>query len=236
MEENEILSEKILGPVAEASRLSVFVASRGQRYSGALMVVGRAVNGWKEISPTEISSPDRRRRYVSTLSGVQDDQCPMQWVRDSWGKRGGYNTARSAFWRVIKDVMRSCAPAARRDWPSHLVWSNLYKVSPSEGGNPSGQLQQVQLEGCKALLKLEIESFAPARLLFLTGWDWAAPFLTESDVDRTPLGTHVQATGHWPVGERQSRVVVANHPQGKPHKEWVSEVLAAFEATPAPAA
>ena len=35
-------------------------------------------------------------------------------------------------------------------------------VAQREGGNPSGRLQQVQFEGCKALLKLEIESFAPA--------------------------------------------------------------------------
>ena len=71
MEENEILSEKILGPVAEASRLSVFVASRGQRYSGALMVVGRAVNGWKEISPTETTAV-RQRSQRSPERSVSD--------------------------------------------------------------------------------------------------------------------------------------------------------------------
>ena len=236
MEQNEILSEKILRPVAEAHTLCAFLALRGRRYRGELMVVGRAVNGWKEISPIEMSSPDRRRQFVNAAGSVQNDQCPMQWVLDSWGNERGYNTARSAFWRVIKDVVHSCAAETESDWPSHLVWSNLYKVAPSEGGNPSGSLQQVQFEGCKALLKLEIESFTPARLLFLTGWAWAAPFLAESDVSPTQHGTHVQATGHWPVGERQSRVVVASHPQGKPHREWVCEVLAAFGATPAAAA
>ena len=244
MEQNEILSEKILRPVAEARApephtLCAFLALRGRRYRGELMVVGRAVNGWRNsISPIEMSSPDRRRQFVNAAGSVQNDQCPMQWVLDSWGNERCYNTARSAFWRVIKDVVHSCAAETESDWPSHLVWSNLYKVAPSERGkgNPSRLLQKVQFEGCKALLKLEIESFAPARLLFLTGWDWAAPFLGESDVSPTQHGTYVQATGHWPVGEHRSSVVVARHPQGKPHRKWVREVLEAFGATPAPAA
>ena len=69
------------------------------------------------------------------------------------------------------------AEHSSNDWSSHLVWSNLYKLSPRDGGNPSGRLQNIQLDGCRALFNLEVETYRPGRLLLLTGWDWAEPFL-----------------------------------------------------------
>ena len=197
MEQNEILSEKILRPVAEAHTLCAFLALRGRRYRGELMVVGRAVNGWKEISPIEMSSPDRRRQFVNAAGSVQNDQCPMQWVLDSWAMKGVTTphaphsgaSSRTSSIRARPKLNRLAIP---------LGLVQLVQGAPSEGGNPSGSLQQVQFEGCKALLKLEIESFMPARLLFLTGWAWAAPFLAESD--RLPHPTRHPRSGDGPLG------------------------------------
>lgn len=42
---------------------------RGQRYNGALMAIGRAVNGWDaEISPAELQQPERRMAFPASSS------------------------------------------------------------------------------------------------------------------------------------------------------------------------
>ena len=230
-----ILSEEILRPIGEASgmpKLCGFLACKGKLYDGGLMVVGRAVNGWAgDISLGEIASAENRQRFAKEVVGSsQGGNGPMQWVLDGWGSTTGYNTNRSAFWRVIKQVTREvCTGANEDDWASHLVWSNLYKVAPSEGGNPTEQQMEAQFEGCKKLLQREIEDFAPSRMLFLTGWGWAKWFLEELGV--VPAKTaHVEATGRLRTGEgRSCATVVASHPQGKPQEPWVAEVLAAFK-------
>jgi len=54
-------------------------------------------------------------------------------------------------------------------WSSHLAWTNLYKVSPAAGGNPGAALQLAQRQSAIELLKLEVEQFAPRRVLAMTG-------------------------------------------------------------------
>ena len=252
---NHILSEDILRPIGEASgmrskpRFCGFLACKGKLYDGGLMVVGRAVNKWRGCIPFEAiasrdDSCDERGRFAKEVAdGGQDEVCPMQWVLECWARpRGttrredppeGYNTKRSAFWRVIKQVTDKVRiGASEEDWASHLVWSNLYKVAPKKGGNPTRKQMKAQFGGCKELLWREIDDFAPSRLLFLTGWeDWAKPFLQECGEVALAEGTHVEATGRLRTREgRSCATVVANHPQGKPEGKWVKEVLAAFEA------
>ena len=138
----------------------------------------------------------------------------MGWVKD-------YS---SAFWRVIREVMKGLEIASENDpWFSYLVWSNLYKVSPAEGGNPGNKLCCIQLKGCKSLFDTELDIYRPSRLLLLAGWDWARDFVTNDCRTHNNAG-FVEATGR----RRKTRIVVARHPQGKPEAEWVKDVLAAF--------
>ena len=244
-----ILSEEILRPIGEAKGMRSkpefcgFLACRGKLYDGGLMVVGRAVNKWRGcISFEDIASAENRQRFVKDVAdSAQGGDCPMQWVLACWGRpRGatrrkdppkGYNTKRSAFWRVINQVTRKvCTGVREENWPSHLVWSNLYKVAPSKGYNPTVRQMNAQREGCKKLLRLEIEDFAPSRLLFLTGWDWAQPFLQEWGDVVPAEDTYVEATGRLRTGKgRSCAMVVARHPDRKPGAPWVKEVLAAFD-------
>lgn len=63
----------------------------------------------------------------------------MLWVKDGWGATDRYNTKRSAFWRAVRGVVEGLgiSDVEHDTWSSHLVWSNLYKLSPADGGNPS---------------------------------------------------------------------------------------------------
>lgn len=233
--ERRILERGLLRPVSRAAnRLSKkeivgFMAAKGNRYNGQLMVVGRAVNGWTDdtISPSQLAESDKRRRYsevVKRNSSGSSKACPMKWVKDYWQKPKGYNTKRSAFWRTILRVMEGLEIASENDpWSSYLVWSNLYKIAPAEGGNPGNGLCDIQLNGCISLFETELDIYQPSRLLLLAGWDWAEDFVENYCQIRHNAG-FVEATGQ----RGEASIVVAKHPQGKPEGEWVTDVLAAF--------
>lgn len=219
-----------------------FLAMMGAMYKNDLMIVGRSVNGWADgILPSALQNKGKATKYAqdvqNSVSG--NGMCPMMWVSKCWGSKGGYNTKRSAFWRVVRLVVenKGIANVKCPGWPSFLVWSNLYKVSPSGGGNPGETLCRAQFEGCVDLLKAEIEEYRPKRILFMTGLNWVSDFfegfkgrgvIVQSK--RSPRGyVYVEDSGSisLPDGYTTS-YVVAVHPQGKPEDDWVKEVCACF--------
>lgn len=135
---------------------------------------------------------------------------------------------------MIKQVSRHFGIPEENDgkyWPSYLVWSNLYKLAPAGGGNPSNKLCDIQEEGCIRLLKHESAEFAPKRILFLTGWNWAGPFVDKVAADYSRGTDLVEAYGYLASTNQTGapQLVVAQHPQSKPEANWVEQVIAAFE-------
>lgn len=238
IEEKNILATQILPAIgASYSRLPLsdltgFLAMSGHLYQNGLMVVGRAVNGWTDgVSPATLLVPANAHTYANkVLETVTGANCPMNWVSDCWGADIDYNTRKSAFWRAIRAVVHGLriADVLLPQWPSHLVWSNLYKVAPAAGGNPNATLCSLQLSGCIDLLRLELATYTPTRLLFLTGMDWANPFLSllGVPVQKNPAFQYVEGFGQANLpGGYQVNFAVASHPQGKPETPWVNEVL-----------
>ena len=243
--ERTILDQDILLPVGKTElrssaeqKLVGFLAMKGARYNGKLMVVGRAGNGGfaDGIALSALASPSEcvphSREVLKKSNG--DGACPMQWVNER-------RKDNSAFWRVIRQVVERLDIVGGEDfdntWPSHLVWSNLYKVSPAEEGNPGVRLCSVQWEGCKKLLEHEIKTYKPVRLLFLTGWEekYGAEafldFLPEGDIQPFDDKDFVKASGFTRVcaPDIRTRVVVAVHPQGKKEDKWVEDVVAELQ-------
>jgi hypothetical protein len=67
----------------------------------------------------------------------------------------------SPYWRVIGRIIRrihGLGPESE-NWSSLLTWSNLYKVAPAQGGNPSGRLMAAQFEKAYEILCREITGF-----------------------------------------------------------------------------
>jgi hypothetical protein len=163
----------------------------------------------------------------------------MRWVTDLWGtqkdsiRSAEYNTAGSPFWRAVKGIAArlNVADVKEASWPSHLAWTNLYKIAPSDAGNPRNRLCDAQFNACASLLKAEFQIYRPKKVVFLTGKDWADAFwarisplhpLTAADSGL------VEATGSLDLFSQRIRVVIAKHPQGKNEEEWVRCVAAAF--------
>jgi hypothetical protein len=208
--------------------LTAFWPMTGSAYSGGLMVVGRAVNGWIDnIAAPELANATARAQLRASMRRTAEGhgQCPMRWVTDAWGRQGGYSTATSAFWRHIRTVLSAIEPASAGDprWSSRLSWTNLAKIAPAVGGNPGGPLLQVQREMGPVLLARELQEWNPSRVLVLTGRWWFEPF-----------ADYLGLTADWQAGlvegvadDGSRRWVIAPHPQGKPRRLH-AEVISAF--------
>jgi hypothetical protein len=167
----------------------------------------------------------------------------MLWVIDQWGMENArrlwehqgydgqpYSTAKSAFWRVIKKIVVDGLRIGDNDtWPSHIVWTNLYKIAPAKGGNPKGHLREMQIEDGRLLLETEVKHFGPRRILFITGFKWVEPFICGmfADVRGHRGGGFIEASGVSPTG---IRVVVATRPDRRPEAMWSQAVVKAFSA------
>ena len=217
------------------NRLTGMLAVRGLHYTRELMVVGIAPNGYCcEPTAAELTDQNVREIFESCVADLSRGD-PMRWVIDYWGAGKFYNTRRSAFWRVIRNTLRDLEICDVKNeyvpWSSHLVWSNLYKVSPADGGNPDNALKDIQLPLCKKMLRLELNEFKPKRLLFLTGDDRSNEFLKDrwfkrSSQIRNSAYDYVENFG---LLRKSIKFVVACHPQGKPEEDWTNEVVRAFE-------
>jgi len=232
---NEILSNignniSKLGRSKSNEVLTGFIAMQGNKYNKELMVIGRSVNGWRGSIPLDkLSDVKEREKFAEK---VFNSDCPMLWVTDNWEKSEVYNTKLSAFWRVIRETIIQLNTEINIEnfdvsqWPSYLVWSNLYKVSPNEGGNPKDPLCRFQLPGCIKMLKFELETYMPKRVLFITGMDWAEEFLDGLGAKwNNNNSTYVKSYGqHCLPINHQFKFVVAIRPERKNEEEWVTDV------------
>ncbi|KWT90124.1 hypothetical protein [Candidatus Magnetominusculus xianensis] len=165
----------------ENLKLNGFLSMEGSNYNACeeirLMVVGQAPNGWGDV----IDCPSGGGIYSRVKDSVTErihGKCPMSWVNlcdlspisprfPLMAIGPHYPAAGIDFWAVIKCV--ACGLGFKcDDWYSYIVYSNLYKLSPSGKGNPKGCLKRAQLYDCIKMLKLEIETYKPTHLLFLT--------------------------------------------------------------------
>lgn len=232
---NAALAAAAYAPSAPDWPVCGFLASVGWNYDRTLMVLGRAPNGWASgWSPDALTSVEAAERFASeTLDGVQrptGSSGPMNWVAEQWGASEGYSTARSAFWRVIREVYAGISEHAKEpsDWSDHLAWSNLYKLAPEDGGNPSETLSSLQFATCLRMFRTELDEFAPRHVVILSGWGWARPFI-EPTCDWSPGEGHVEAAARYSHDDDSvSKVVVAPHPQGRSESPLAQAVIAAF--------
>jgi hypothetical protein len=221
---------------------SGFLAMIGGDYRQQLMVYGRAVNGWGNNPQLLRSLADdvtasRFAQVALADAGRENGECPMLWVTELEGAATNedgtprYNTNKSAFWRVVKATIGrlGIADILESNWPSSMVWSNLYKIAPDDGGNPSARLCNAQLRECIELFAAELSLYCPRRIVLATGLDWAEPFLAENGIAYSTASDSRFVEAHGEVSLCDGHTccfVVAPHPQGKPEGEWVDAVVA----------
>jgi hypothetical protein len=216
--------------------LVAFAGLKGQNYKHELLVIGRAANGWRseyDLTCDDLMHADFVESLVAGLFSQNSPCYPsMTFVTDYWGaakavKHHANNMRKKAFWRVVKEVVGGLRIANVEDdsWPAYIAWTNLYKISPCAGGNPSDPFCDAQLGSCVKILKEEVMLWNPRRILFLTGLNWADQFLEElgfvQESDKTS-SNEIQAIGRLLNG---TKVLVLPHPARKPEDPLVEAAI-----------
>lgn len=187
--------------------LTAFLGIRGGRKQGGLAIIGRAPDGWVGgWRPSEFRNPDVRQEVLASLE-----------ERTDLGRMAGRTTM---FWQVARAVANALEERDGGDstWTDSVGWTNLFKISPAKGGNPSKGLRILQEPLCVQILATEIFLWRPSRILCLTGLSWPAPFLTSIGQTNLTVTDNevVRATARLRIpGRIEIPVVVAEHPQGK---------------------
>jgi hypothetical protein len=188
-----------------------------------ILFVGKAVNGWVNAeTDIDVLFGNSNERIIA-----RNDQ--MKWVHDLEGSNEDYNTKKSAFWRVIKKISNNYFPSK---WYSHVAWSNLCKIAPFKGGNPSDRLYDEQLDSCLKILQKEIEILSPrVVVMFTSGWE--KDFLFYLNDNNKPTS---EKTVEWNGYEtnlykiKGFNYIASPHPQGKPEDKHVNVIIDLIES------
>lgn len=205
-------------------RLNAFWPQQGPDYDGELCLIGRAPNGQHKDTHFDVREATtesgrreiltRARNYGETRPGIG---FPVRNSPDANDYEWDYKHVKRVRLFTVPDELVGL---------SRLCWSNLYKISPAETGNPSTLLRRVQRLHCIELLKFEMQQFQPRRVLIMSGFSaWFEEFEARLGLalSITP-GTYLERTGvkdgvAW---------VVARHPMRASPAVYCTEVRAAF--------
>ena len=205
----------------------IFSALKGKLYEDnrELMLIGRATNGWRDCFYQNKEGLSIENEIEKTIKSLNDHKDLTADIA-TWFKKNTklYNIGGSQFWRVGLRITETIVKT-NRERTDYIVYSNLYKAAP-DGTNPSEQMKKVTEENCIEILKAEIDAFQPKRILMLTGYDWAEPFIKGLGIEGIPnrAGREVQFVGIY----GNTKIVVAVHPQGKNETKISDAIRTAF--------
>lgn len=236
--ENLLDSARNTGLISELFGFSALVGSKYGSEDNRLMIVGRSVDGWRKsfyVSNESNSDIINEKIYYIPES---DRHCEMSWLKRSRSTfvstkgKCGYNYKKSSFFSSSRDVLYKLSNDRISDWYSHIVWSNVYKLSPLRG-NPNDKLRGVQIDTCSKILNAEIDYFKPTHILFITG-GWGRKIIQSlsfsqiptDNVFTKPWKSHVRFVGKV----NDSKVVIAERPEAKSRRKWVADVYDSFQS------
>lgn len=209
-----------------------------------LMVVGRAVNGWGEFKAhsreefIKTAETCYRQKEFDWLgytgdSGIRDEEIATDEYKDAKGSMKHYNIRRSQFWMAIKEVLIGLYEWQENEvpprWYEAIVWSNLYAISPFNGGNPSWDMMEKQRDVCAKLLLEQINLYSPTHILFFTDADWFEYFFEDYSQFKNFKEDN---SGQYPAYYNALdgiKMVVMPHPMTKKRADIVSSTLKHFK-------
>lgn len=168
---------------------------KGKNYTGGLLIYGQAVNGWQNTAFHDTDA------LIQEVLSNADDYHALYPVVDPRGWRGevdgiiaSYYYKRSKFWKLnyqvatraadplfqdfyIRNPLDNCAFDAA--WSQSVVWSNLYKVTFSKGGNPDSMIQKSIHDVSIRIVLREIDLLQPTQVLFNTGKNYFEEFFED---------------------------------------------------------
>ncbi len=154
----ELCNNAGISKINMIKQLCVVLPQWGTQYFSSeprIMFIGRATNG---------GEMDLNANLLRDPNCIKEG---LKWIKERWIKTDEpWHGSSSAFWRVTRALTEKYHI---NDWNEHIAYSNLYKVSPKEGGNPSTTLKKLQHETSQKILKTELEMLKPQVIVMQTG-------------------------------------------------------------------
>ena len=182
------------------------------------MYIGRALNGWHRPFKVEELTKDVEKQLELVLKDCHPSSepgDPLSWVQNHWSTGKEYNSARSQFWQVIKQLSQERCGEER--WWDDIVWTNFFKVTPYRDP-PGARMVQVMGKASLNLLLTEITHFKPRNIVCLSGISYAADLLASA---RTTRKINCDSSLLEYVGDvdlatdEMTRLIIAPHPQSR---------------------
>lgn len=233
----------------------------GRLYKNSLLIYGQAMNGWQNnaslgvaelVNEVLINASNYKELYnVVDYNG---------WHGVVNGVSASYYYKRSKFWKLNYQVITNANDTTFRDfyikrtsddqrkelldnaWSQTIAWSNLYKISYSEGGNPNAEIIEAIKETSLKIILREIALLKPNRVLFNTGENlFATIALDQSNVfglTKVIEGGNILYKGEYKyLPEEKCKIVVCKRPDVRTlhYKNAdiineAKEILSAFES------
>jgi hypothetical protein len=135
-------------------------------YTGRMLVVGQALNGWGHMCPPGdfVEAEIRAQQLAATRHSSEKDGAFGWMRRQVWSR---------PFWKLARVAMDEMD--VRLD---QIAWSNLAKLSPAEGKNPWGELLWRQHALGGQMLRTEVAELDPEIVLIVSGRGYAEPFIS----------------------------------------------------------
>lgn len=199
-----------------------------------IMIVGRAVNGW-EVQFEDCSSLEKTVHSILYQENRLDDFA-KDYIIDENDKK--YYYAKSPFLRMMRTLVEKMNGTSV-DWQQRIVWSNLYKIAPRHGGNPSWLLLRDNLSTYIEVLKEEIIKNRPELVVFVTDNNFFDPYPNNSKyssfyslfeaegLKRTELPEYICASGQF-VENSAIKMIVCQRPEKRPIAKIVDNIYTVY--------
>lgn len=194
-----------------------------------LMIVGRAVNGW-EVDFKDRSSLEAMVHSVIHQENRLDDFAKKSTLNEDGSK---YHYARSFFLRLMRKMVIEFH-GTEENWQQRVIWSNLFKVAPRNGNNPSMLMVREDIPFYRDILAREILMHHPDLVLFATDigdfnryndskrFESFSSLFSPGDINVSDC-KFVQAAGTF-VEDPSVKIIICCRPESKVVDDMVKEI------------
>lgn len=135
-----------------------------------ILIVGRCINGWCNIENTQGRLDLCEKAGLEWLKGgdtfcvCKKNGCKYANEKINVNK----SKSKSKFWQYVSYLLVKLGYSKSDDYYNQIIWSNLYKASKNNGGNPTKKQREKMRDVCDSILEQEIKEYDPKIVVFIT--------------------------------------------------------------------
>ena len=225
------------GEEGESGELTAVPCMVGNCYDSQefkIMIVGRAVNGWRGA----IGDCSKKNKAVLSVLNQKNRLYVFGEVFSEDKDGTKYYYKRSSFLRMMYQLVERFS-GSEENWHQRIAWSNLFKISPRNGGNPKWRMVRENINLYCDIIKEEIKQNRPDLVVFVTGLNFFDPYpnrktyssfrvLIDKEVSPEKLPNFICCAGSF-VDDPDIKLVVCDRPERRLVAEIVNNIESVYK-------